>query len=445
MVSSSGRATEEYFLPYYFAHIIFIAALSSFLGRCELCKTKFRFDPQYAPNAPYRLPAHEVILGLSSRALAKWLPLGIRFLIAASLWLVVAPLLTAYLYHAWMHRPSSILTRWKRDLLQADIVSGAVVAAVIIISFLSLMSFADFLRVHWQQPPARRGEENEDRRQGAGANDMANGFADDAGAEDIFVDNAIVNYVDIQGAMREHFADIQGVMRGHEQELEEDHSDDDDNDNDDSDGSDEVQRERLEHRILRPQEDDQNRQVLQAQAMLGNELAQQRERRRQRRAAAPQHQQANFLAGNERVEPLRDEGDEERNDRENIDNVQGQDMLANEVPPPLLPDARDSDGEDSDNDAPPLFFRGDVNDGEDDDSDDDNEEDNRDDEPLFPPLRNDDRMDRPFDPMDPVMQDDQVVSHILGHKIYFVFTCRSSHPSLTWNRTWRSTSPLMSC
>jgi hypothetical protein len=411
---------------------------SSFIGRCELCKTKFQFDPQYAPNAPYRLPAHEVILGLSSRAVAKWLPLGIRFLIAASLWLVVAPLLTDYLYHGWMHRPSSILTRWKRELLPADIVSGAVVAAVIIISFLSLMSFADFLRVHWQQAPARRGEENEDRRQGAGANDMANGFADDAGAEDMFVDNAIVNFVDIRGAMQEHFADLQGVMQGREEESEGDYSDDGDDDDDDDDDddaddandndddSDEVQRERLEHRRLMPQEDDQNRQVLQAQAALGNELAQQRERRRQRRAAAPQHQQANFLAGNERVEPLRDE---ERNDRENIDNAQGQDIFANQLLQALLPDARDSDGEDSDNDAPPLIFRGDVNDGddgedgEDDDSDDDNEEDNRDDEPLFPPLRNDDRIERPFDPMDPVMQDDQVVSHILGRKIHFVFTC----------------------
>jgi hypothetical protein len=172
--------------------------------------------------------------------------------------------------------------------------------------------------------------------------------------------------------------------------------------------------------------------LLQAQAALGNALAQQRERRRQRRAAAPQHQQANFLAGNERVEPLRDE---ERNDRENIDNAQGQDLFVNDFLPPLLPDARDSDSEDSDNDAPPLIFRGDVNDGEDDDSDEDNEEDNeednRDDDPLFLPLRNDERMERPFDPMDPVMQDDQVVSHILGRKIYFVFTCRSSHPALT--------------
>ena len=143
----------------------------SFPGRCELCKTKFRFDPQYADNTPDRLPAHEVILGLTSRALAKWLPFGLRISIALFVWLIVAPMLTSCLYHGWMHRPSSVLTRWKRDTIPSDIVSGAIIAAVVIISFLSLMSFADFLRVHWQQGPRRRpGLGEEEEVDGNGAN-----------------------------------------------------------------------------------------------------------------------------------------------------------------------------------------------------------------------------------------------------------------------------------
>jgi hypothetical protein len=52
-----------------------------------------------------------------------------------------------------MIRPSSILNRWKWELFFPDVVSGAVTAAMIIVSFLSLMSFADFLRVHLQQGP----------------------------------------------------------------------------------------------------------------------------------------------------------------------------------------------------------------------------------------------------------------------------------------------------
>ena len=127
-----------------------------FPGRCEICKHKFRFEPQYAPDAPERLPTHEVVLGLSNRFIAKWLPLALRLCVAISLWLVAAPFLTNCLYHGWLVRPSSIFTRWKRELIMSDIVSGAVTTGVIIISFLSLMSFADFLRAHWQQEPGNR-------------------------------------------------------------------------------------------------------------------------------------------------------------------------------------------------------------------------------------------------------------------------------------------------
>lgn len=141
--------------------------LPVFSGRCEVCKTKFRFDPQYAENAPDRLPAHEVVLGLCSRFVAKWLPLALRILLAATLWLVVAPFLTSCLYHGWMHRPSSILTRWSRELIPGDIVSGAIIVAIIIISFLSMMSFADFLRVHWGEP-----ENEAQRRRDGHANDF---------------------------------------------------------------------------------------------------------------------------------------------------------------------------------------------------------------------------------------------------------------------------------
>jgi E3 ubiquitin-protein ligase MARCH6 len=121
-------------------------------GSCELCKTKFRFSPLYAPNAPARLSVHAVISRLIRRAIARWLPLTLRSLFAASLWLVVAPLATAYLYHGWMARPSVILQRMlSQQTIVTDLISGGVVASCIIVSFLSLMSFADFLRLEWQQ------------------------------------------------------------------------------------------------------------------------------------------------------------------------------------------------------------------------------------------------------------------------------------------------------
>lgn len=83
------------------------------------------------------------------------------------LWLAVAPLMTGCLYHGWMHRPSSIVTRMKRELIWGDIVSGAIIAAIVIVSFLSLMSFADFLRGHWHPQRGEAGGRNQ-RRDGPG-------------------------------------------------------------------------------------------------------------------------------------------------------------------------------------------------------------------------------------------------------------------------------------
>ena len=60
------------------------------------------------------------------------------------------PLLTTYLYEGWLHRPSSIKLRWEWTLMKTDVVSGLIITLVIIISFLSLMSLADFLRFQWQ-------------------------------------------------------------------------------------------------------------------------------------------------------------------------------------------------------------------------------------------------------------------------------------------------------
>ncbi|KAG7357135.1 ring-variant domain containing protein [Nitzschia inconspicua] len=169
-------------------------------GRCEICKVKFRFNPQYAENTPDRLPAHEVIVGLSSRFMAKWLPLACRMLFAASLWLIAAPLLTNILYHGWMIRPSSILTRWKWELLFPDVVSGAVIVAIIIVSFLSLMSFADFLRVHWQQGPRdqqvhqRQDGARERANEGGAGGNTANETATDM--QDNSVDMGLVEFLE---------------------------------------------------------------------------------------------------------------------------------------------------------------------------------------------------------------------------------------------------------
>ncbi len=134
-------------------------------GRCELCDTKFQFAPKYADGAPEILPPWEVVAGLARRVAIRWLPFALRALFAASLWLLVLPLTTLYLYQGWLHRPSSISQRWKLELLIGDCISGFVVTSVIIISFLCLMSFADFLRFHWQQEGRQRDNQGERNQQ----------------------------------------------------------------------------------------------------------------------------------------------------------------------------------------------------------------------------------------------------------------------------------------
>ena len=135
-----------------FATVAWIALSWYSQGRCELCKVKFNFAPRYAENAPERLSVAEVLLGLSRSALARWLPFLLRLTFCLSLWLVGAPLSTAYLYHIWVNRSfTGVRERWTWQLLPLDTVSGMVLMTIILVSFLSLMSFADFLRVEWQQ------------------------------------------------------------------------------------------------------------------------------------------------------------------------------------------------------------------------------------------------------------------------------------------------------
>jgi hypothetical protein len=99
-----------------------------------------------------------------------------------------------------MIRPSSILTRWKYELILSDVISGAVTASVIIISFLSMLSFADFLRVHWQQAPQDEQEGIDDRQQQPMPNDAADADGDDeniyGGVDEAAIDNDVGDYLE---------------------------------------------------------------------------------------------------------------------------------------------------------------------------------------------------------------------------------------------------------
>lgn len=133
-------------------------------GKCDLCSTKFQFAPKYAHDAPERLSKLEVFTGLILRAMYNWLPYACRLLLVLGVWLGVLPLMTAYLYQAWMHRPLSVKTRFEWGLVPGDIVNGGILTIIIIISFLSLMSLLDFFRVKWvREGVGNRGENRADK------------------------------------------------------------------------------------------------------------------------------------------------------------------------------------------------------------------------------------------------------------------------------------------
>jgi len=123
-------------------------------NRCDTCKMEFKFAPRYADDAPDTLPPHEILFGLCRRAAVKWLPFALHVLLVALSWLGGLPLSAAYIYEGWMHKPSSIRSRWETELLLSDAVSGLVVTAIVIIGFLCLMSLADFFRFYWQEDRA---------------------------------------------------------------------------------------------------------------------------------------------------------------------------------------------------------------------------------------------------------------------------------------------------
>jgi hypothetical protein len=133
-----------------------LASKQSRVQKCELCSVPFHFAPKYAEGTPSRLPFYEVVVGIIHRSFDKWLPFAARIAIALATWFFLLPLLTAYVYCSLIRGLTAAARRWKIDLVVGDTMAGLVIATLIIVSFLSLMSFGDFLRFHWQQVNERR-------------------------------------------------------------------------------------------------------------------------------------------------------------------------------------------------------------------------------------------------------------------------------------------------
>jgi hypothetical protein len=288
-------------------------------------------------------------------------------------------------------------------------------ASVIIISFLSLMSFADFLRVHWQQAPREDQEGRGDRRQ-----HMPNHAAHADGKEE--KDDAdLVDETAIDNDIGDYVGQHQPPDLEHEHEGES--------------GEEDISN-TLEHRPDEVDGGNASYNVLRSQAAQLRDLALEREARGQATAASRQWTPLNddvsaapageneggadddaspvlprrvFADANPEVgvEHLDDNNDDIMVDHHNIDINDGDDAGDR--------DDDDDDDEDEDDD--------DDDDDEDEDEDEDDEDDH--DRPNWAEGNADDRDEVPgdrrpadadqdgvgvFDPMEAVLQDDQNVS-----------------------------------
>ena len=124
---------------------------------CELCSAKYMFDPEYSADAPDIIPLHILIFSGLKKILLEVVPFTVRVILAVFLWLVMAPLCTSWMYKIWF-RPNVFVgfyagTIFHKSVVFKDATTGLVLMGVIAISFIVLMSFADFLRFHWIQEP----------------------------------------------------------------------------------------------------------------------------------------------------------------------------------------------------------------------------------------------------------------------------------------------------
>ena len=128
--------------------------------KCELCSTQYCFTPLYAEDTPAIVPPFHLIVSGLKIFFTRFLPLIFRIVLASAMWLIVVPVATSWLYRLWFQNYGSVsyfdfgikLVKERFNLIsiRKDAISGLVLTGSIALSFIVLMSFADFLRFNWQ-------------------------------------------------------------------------------------------------------------------------------------------------------------------------------------------------------------------------------------------------------------------------------------------------------
>jgi len=153
---------------------------------CELCATKYQFEPHYADEMPTVIPLRVFAKTILKSSIFRLFPALLRLAFAFIIWVFVVPILTSTIYCMCVGRPISLsFTDWL--VVKGQIVHGVAIDAVIALSLLILISFTDFLRFHLVPVPP-------DNAPGGAANPVEGVAVEDnggAGAVDGVENNAV--------------------------------------------------------------------------------------------------------------------------------------------------------------------------------------------------------------------------------------------------------------
>jgi hypothetical protein len=124
--------------------------------RCELCAAQLHFDPVYAVDAPQRLSAVELAVGLVARVLNVAVVV-LHTAIALALWIVVLPMtvVAAFRYAVGGLPPDATAS----FSLLTVAYGGAIVIASIVV-YILLVAFADLVALFYEETLLRFNEED---------------------------------------------------------------------------------------------------------------------------------------------------------------------------------------------------------------------------------------------------------------------------------------------
>ena len=112
---------------------------------CELCFSKYQFEPHYAEDTPQIIPFGVLVKSIVKLSIFQAIPFAVRIVLAVLIWVFVVPLVSAYFFCVCVgrHNVMSIYT-YSWELLRLYIIHGFCIDAVITMSLLILVRFFCF-------------------------------------------------------------------------------------------------------------------------------------------------------------------------------------------------------------------------------------------------------------------------------------------------------------